>query len=274
MYRNIFELKRPFPLKVYLILIGLTLITNILVQPYQLALQGISYDPEMAGSLLRSVFINTVIYSVFGGLGLFLATRVGFGLPFFENIFPPGERWPRFARVLIFSVVVGVGVSVLVLGVDQLIFKKLVLNDLVSQGMNLESQQAIQPAWWQALMASFYGGISEEIQLRLFLLTLLAWVGSRIWRDPEGRPGLGLLWVATVLSALIFGFGHLPTLSASLSAMGLSLTPVLIASTLTLNGVGGIVFGWLFWSRGLESAMIAHFAADILVHVILPAILN
>jgi membrane protease YdiL (CAAX protease family) len=40
-----------------------------------------------------------------------------------------------------------------------------------------------------------------------------------------------------------------------------------------LNGIGGVVFGWLYWKKGLESAMIAHFSADIVLHVLLPAIL-
>ena len=86
MYRKLFELNRLFPLKVYLMLIGLSFITNILVQPYQLALQGISYNSEMLRSLLGSVFLNTVIYSAFAGLGLFLATRLGLGLPFLEKV--------------------------------------------------------------------------------------------------------------------------------------------------------------------------------------------
>jgi len=30
-----------------------------------------------------------------------------------------------------------------------------------------------------------------------------------------------------------------------------------------------VVFGWLYQTRGLESAMIAHFSADIVLHVLL-----
>ncbi len=37
-----------------------------------------------------------------------------------------------------------------------------------------------------------------------------------------------------------------------------------------LNGIPGLAFGWLYWKRGLESAMVAHFSADILLHVIWP----
>ena len=40
--------------------------------------------------------------------------------------------------------------------------------------------------------------------------------------------------------------------------------------TLLLNGVAGVAFGWLYWKRGLEMAMLAHFSADIVLHVIAP----
>lgn len=46
------------------------------------------------------------------------------------------------------------------------------------------------------------------------------------------------------------------------------LTPILIVRTIILNGIGGIIFGWLYWKKGLESAMISHFSADIVLHVI------
>ncbi|MDD3715217.1 MAG: CPBP family intramembrane metalloprotease, partial [Atribacterota bacterium] len=32
--------------------------------------------------------------------------------------------------------------------------------------------------------------------------------------------------------------------------------------------VAGLAFGWLYWTRGLESSMIAHFSADIVLHVL------
>ena len=39
---------------------------------------------------------------------------------------------------------------------------------------------------------------------------------------------------------------------------------------IVLNGVGGLVFGWLYWTFGLEAAMVSHFSADIVIHVIMP----
>ncbi len=54
--------------------------------------------------------------------------------------------------------------------------------------------------------------------------------------------------------------------------MGSKLNPLVITRALVLKGVGGLAFGWLYWKQGLESAMIAHFSADIMVHVIAPLV--
>jgi membrane protease YdiL (CAAX protease family) len=43
-----------------------------------------------------------------------------------------------------------------------------------------------------------------------------------------------------------------------------------IVRALLLNGIGGIVFGWLYWKRGLLAAMLAHFSADVVLHVVVP----
>ena len=45
---------------------------------------------------------------------------------------------------------------------------------------------------------------------------------------------------------------------------------VVIARTLLLNGIGGVAFGWLYWKRGIEAAMLAHFSTDLVLHVIAP----
>ena len=123
----------------------------------------------------------------------------------------------------------------------------------------------LQPPAWQGLLASAYGGIVEELLLRLGLMTLLVWVGVRLTRSEIARPVV--VWAAIVTSALLFGAGHLPT-----TATLLPLTPLVITRALLLNGVGGIVFGWLYWKRGLLAAMLAHFSADIVLHVVVPVL--
>jgi membrane protease YdiL (CAAX protease family) len=44
----------------------------------------------------------------------------------------------------------------------------------------------------------------------------------------------------------------------------------MVTRIILLNALGGIVFGCLYWKKGLEAAIIAHFSADIVLHVLLP----
>jgi membrane protease YdiL (CAAX protease family) len=120
---------------------------------------------------------------------------------------------------------------------------------------------------WQGLPAAVWGGITEELLSRLFLLSLLA-LGARRLLTPtaEGLPAAPF-WVANALAALLFGLGHLP------SAFGrVPLTPAVWAYAIVLNGICGMVFGWLYWRRGLEAAMVAHFMVDIVLQGIGPAL--
>jgi len=123
--------------------------------------------------------------------------------------------------------------------------------------------QTAQPAAWKGFLASFYGGIAEEIQLRLLVMSLFAWLGSFISKTSEGKPTSAIFWIANILAAILFGLGHLPATAALIP-----LTPLVITRAIVLNGLGGIAFGYLYWKRGLESAMIAHFSADIVLHVL------
>jgi hypothetical protein len=54
--------------------------------------------------------------------------------------------------------------------------------------------------------------------------------------------------------------------------IGLPINPLVVTSTLILNGIGGLVFGWLFFTLGLESAILAHILADILRYSLIPFI--
>jgi membrane protease YdiL (CAAX protease family) len=163
--------------------------------------------------------------------------------------------------VLPISIVLGVVAALVIIGLD-LVFQPLLLWELGDKADLLKP--TAQPAVWKGLLASFYGGITEEILLRLFVMSLLAWLGSFISRTPEGRPTRAVFWIANILAAILFGLGHLPAMS-----LLLPLTTLVVIRTTLLNAIGGIVFGWLYQTRGLESAMIAHFSADMVLHVLL-----
>ncbi|BDP44230.1 hypothetical protein DAETH_41990 (plasmid) [Deinococcus aetherius] len=84
-------------------------------------------------------------------------------------------------------------------------------------------------------------------------MTLLVWLGWGLVERGRGRPGAGVMWGAVVFSAVLFGVGHL-------GAAGLvtDLTPAFVARTILLNALVGVAFGWLYWRRNPETAMLAH----------------
>ena len=98
-----------------------------------------------------------------------------------------------------------------------------------------------------------YGGLSEEIMMRWGLMSFVAWAGARLFARDATRPPAAIFVSAIVIVALLFAAGHLPA-----AAMISSLSPAVVGRILLLNAVAGLLFGWLFWRRSLESAMVAH----------------
>ena len=207
--------------------------------------------------LLLQVGQSMVLLGAATAVGLWLGPKVGLGAPLLYGLVS-GDRDARVRlRALILpSAVLGVLVGVAIVLLDLWVFGP----QLAVVGSDTGD---LQPPAWQGLLASFYGAIPEELLLRLGLMTLLVWVGARLTRTSAPRPVV--MWTVIVITALVFGAGHLPTTAAVLP-----LTPLVITRALVLNGIGGIVFGWLYWKRGLLAAMLAHFSADIVLHVVVP----
>jgi hypothetical protein len=190
-------------------------------------------------------------------LGLWLGPKVGLGAPLIYGLVRGDrEARSRLRALLLPSTVAGVLVGIAIVLLDIWVFAPRL-------AMTGSDAGALQPPAWQGLLASFYGAICEELLLRLGLMTLLVWIGARLTRT--SAPRAMVMWIAIVTAALLFGAGHLPTTAAVLP-----LTPLVITRALVLNGIGGIVFGWLYWKRGLLAAMLAHFSADVVLHVVVP----
>jgi hypothetical protein len=99
-----------------------------------------------------------------------------------------------------------------------------------------------------------YGGITEEVLLRWGLMTAFTWSAWRVFQGKRGAVNPVLTWLAITVSALLFGVGHLPVASFLIG----SLNGPVVLFVVGVNTTFGVLFGWLFWRRGLESAMIAH----------------
>lgn len=235
---------------------GLSLISVICVFPYIVSVQGELFSK--IGVSIEFVFFAQfvqciVLFAITIFFGLLLAKKTGFQLPLLEAIVEKRDYIKVIKSILVKSVLSGVVVAVILYGLD-ILFTIL--------GVGITTHQNLAPIW-QTLLASFYGGITEEILMRLFLMTLFVWIGMKLFKQKEPSK-IGIV-IPIFLAAIIFGLGHLPV-TASLT----KITTLVVIRAIVLNGIGGIVFGWLYWKKGLESAMIAHFTTDIFLLTLLP----
>ncbi len=257
---------KPFNFKIFAILMTGSLTAALAALPYTLELEKAVLEKlpvpiwvVAASSLVQS----TILLAIAIGSGLFLAGNIGLGLPILEAKLRGEAVGDKLRAILPISILTGVLVSILIIGLDATIFSPALRAELGAKAAALNLRGA-QPAAWKGLLASFYGGIDEEVLLRLFLMTLLAWLGKFLSKDSAGHPTGKVFWVTNILAAVLFGLAHLPA-----TATMVPLTPLVVARAVVLNGLGGVMFGYLYWKRGLEAAMISHFSADIVLHVLL-----
>ena len=198
-----------------------------------------------------------VLLGLLSLLGLRMGHRVGLGAPLLQRwmnrrSLPALAHPPRPVQ----ATALGAASALLVLAMMR------VVDPFLPPMRHPPAQADAGTSALNGLLASFYGGIAEELLLRLFLMTLLVWIVTRL---RKAAPGGAAYWTAIVLAALLFGAGHLP---AAQHIWGLDTAVVL--RTVGLNAVVGVACGWLFWRRGLEMAGLAHFSADIVLHVLAP----
>jgi len=247
-----------FPTSEFLVLFGLALLGTLAVLPYALALSGDKL-PEVKlpkpVMLLISVLQTAILMAVATGVGLLAAGPVGLGAPYLEAALAGKPQPGSILGLLPLALGLSLAVFVLITVLERFAFAPHVPAAI--------RQADVKTPAWKRFLASFYGGLGEEILMRLFLVSGLVWLLGRFWTRADGLPATGAYWTGIVLAAVLFGLGHLPTTKALAP-----LTTALVARAVVLNGIGGIAFGWLYWQYGLEAAMISHFGADILIHLV------
>ena len=117
-------------------------------------------------------------------------------------------------------------------------------------------------AYWMASL--LYGGVIEEIMLRLFMMSLIAYLAWKIFFRREADPPTGVIIAANIIAALLFAAGHLPS---TMQMFG-EITPMILLRCFLLNGAGGLVFGYLYRKHGIQYSMMAHAGAHIVWKII------
>jgi membrane protease YdiL (CAAX protease family) len=214
--------------------------------------------PENARSILESryspmqikllLLLNpAVMLAVFVLIGTRLYDKVGLSVPLIEGMIRKKDIKTDAVSILKNGVAGGVVAGILLVVVGFL-FTPYLPEEFKALG------EKLQPS----LAARFlYGGITEEILMRFGLMTLLVWLFLKIFKT--NRPAI--YWGAIVFSALLFALGHFPVAYQAVGAPSALLLTYIVVG----NAIGGIVFGWLYWKAGLESAFIAHIFAHIVM---------
>jgi len=172
---------------------------------------------------------------------------LGFGTPLNSALATAGTRH-LFWRSLWLYLLAGVATAVTMMALDLFFFS----------GVSQEHVRALgaQPVLVRCLVV-LYAPIVEELEFRLVLATLVAWIALLALSGLDRPSPSVAIWLSILVSALLFGLAHVGNLPN---------VPHPYLRAVTLNGIAGIVLGWLYWRRGLEAAIAAHLAADVFIY--------
>ncbi|WP_149304951.1 CPBP family intramembrane glutamic endopeptidase [Pareuzebyella sediminis] len=237
-------------LGIILILIGMIGIASILTMdiPLPSEVEAILKDKFTAGQIKLLTLINpTILLVILVVIGTILYQKVNLKVPIIEKLIGIRKESIKTTSILKYGLVGGI-LSGILLSLVSFVFNPIVPAEF------LELRESLQPT----LAARFlYGGLTEEIVMRFGLMTLIIWLCSKIFKGTKPF----VFWIGIVLSAILFAFGHFPIAYQAVDHP----TTGLLAYILIGNSLGGIIFGWLYWKKGLESAFIAHIFAHIIM---------
>ena len=172
---------------------------------------------------------------ILGGLGIVLGKRVGLWR----------DRVSFEKKPLMITVVWAVIGGLSLILPDLWIFGK--YSEVLRQSYQ------VKPTVPYMLAAVTYGAVIEEVMLRLFMMSLIAFLLHMLFEKDKEKASVAVLISANVISALLFAAGHLPV-----NNILFGLAPVIVFRCFLLNGCFGLLFGWLYRKYGLQYAMIAH----------------
>ncbi len=211
--------------------------------------------PTMTPALkLLSLVQPTLILTVAVVIGVALTPGVGLSAPVAEALAAGGNMFRSLRPQLAPGVIGGLvgGICIVLISLLSKPFLSVSAVDRIAKFSKLLPLPA----------RILYGGLTEELLLRWGFMTLIVWAAWRVFKKGQSAPTKAYFVGGILMSSLLFGAGHLPVGYMLLpDSFGLALVLFIILA----NSAFGLIAGYLFWKRGLESAMIAH----ILCHLVL-----
>ena len=179
--------------------------------------------------------MQVISYALICGiLGKLLANKLGLW------------RELRFeGRSVVLSALAGLAVGVAMMALELLWFAN--VSDVIKESYK------VLPTISNAIASLIYGGIIEELMIRLLLMSLVALIIWKLFYKSADAVPTRALVIANIVAAILFAAAHLPS-----TIMSIGITPVILIRCFLLNGGAGLVFGFLYRKRGIQYAMIAH----------------
>lgn len=108
------------------------------------------------------------------------------------------------------------------------------------------------------------GGIIEEVMMRLFMMSLLVLIGSKIFYKEKKETPIKVYVIANIISAFLFAAGHIPSTMTMTT-----ITPIILFRCFSLNGGLGLCFGYLYRKYNIGYARIAHGFAHLISDILM-----
>ena len=189
--------------------------------------------------------IQISLYSiVFSLIGIILSNKIGL--------------WKKFEfnnKAIIFTVIISIigGLSLSV--VDRYLFGYFI----EPVKLSYDSKPTLD-----YIISSFtYGAVFEEILMRLFLMSLIVWIISIVFYRKKEIP-VYVFVIANIISSFLFALGHIPS---TIQLFGY-VDGLILFRCFLLNGLFGLMFGWLYRKYGIGYSILAHFGAHLVSKLI------
>jgi len=201
---------------------------------------------------LLSIIQPTVLLTLAVLTGVLLAPRVGLLAPATEAVARGGNLGAALRPQIVPGFVGGLFGGILII-LSWVLCKPFLPPEFVVRAEHLNR-------FLPFLTRLLDGGVTEELLLRWGVMTLLVWAAWRLLQKGRGKPRDSYVISAILFSSVIFGLGHLPLAHA----LGKITVSIFFYITIA-NSTFGLIAGYLYWKKGLESAIIAHMVAHVVI---------
>ena len=202
--------------------------------------------------LTTSVVQQAIIAFLFAWLGLIMGKAVGLDAPILRSWITKTGAASFQKREVLQALTAGIIGVVVIIGLEFFVFRPFI-PEIVNKVADVSPLVG--------MLTFLQGGVFEEVELRLFLMTLIVWILFKLFGKKNGKKPW-MFYIGIIVAALLFGIGHLPAVQQIFG----SITPILFVRTIVLNGLLGLLYGYLYWKKGLEYGMITHAIGDIILH--------